>query len=185
MKVVAVLEELASPDTYAFHPETPGAYAYLKHNIRGIYSMTEEQKELSGMIFNPRNPQLKAIKRIAHNLCVDYNKTYEDEVETRSEILGKLLKEKGENVYFQGPIYFNYGTHTAIGDGFFGNYNICISDDAAVTIGAHVMFGPNCTLVTPEHPLMADERRYMKDDIGELFGPCYAKYGNSFMSKGG
>lgn len=137
--------------------------------------MTEEQKELSGKIFNPRHPQLKAIKRIAHNLCTDYNKTYEDDMEERSEILSKLLKAKGENVYFQGPIYFNYGSHTTIGDAFFGNYNICISDDAEVIIGDHVMFGPNCTLVTPEHPLIANERRYMTDENGELFGPCFAK----------
>ena len=137
--------------------------------------MTEEQKELWGKIFNPRHPALKAIKSVAHKLCADYNLSYEEEAEKRNEILAKLLGHKGDSVAFQGPIFFNYGTHTSIGVGFWGNYNICIQDDANVTIGNHVLFGPNCTLATPYHPFIADERRYMKDEKGELYGPCMAK----------
>lgn len=136
--------------------------------------MTEEEKELAGKIYNPRHPQLRAIKGIAHDLCMDFNKTYEGETQKREEILCKLLKSKGKNVFFQGPIFFNYGCHTSIGDGFFGNYNTCIQDDALVTIGNYVMFGPNCTLATPYHPLIDSERRYMTDENGELFGPCMA-----------
>lgn len=125
--------------------------------------MSEEEKELSGKIFNAKHPELIAIKRVAHNLCTDYNLSYEHESEKRSQILAKLLGKCGHGVYFQGPIYFNYGTHTTIGDHFFGNYNIMISDDAPVTIGDHVMIGPNCTLATPAHPLIPEERRYIEE----------------------
>ena len=137
--------------------------------------MSEEEKELSGKIFNAKHPELIAIKRVAHNLCTDYNLSYEHESEKRSQILAKLLGKCGHGVYFQGPIYFNYGTHTTIGDHFFGNYNIMISDDAPVTIGDHVRIAPNCTLATPAHPLIPEERRYIEDENGQLFGPCMAK----------
>ena len=86
------------------------------------------------------------------------------------------MKAKGENVYFQGPDYISTTApmQPSATPSSSGNYNICISDDAEVIIGDHVMFGPNCTLVTPEHPLIANERRDMTDENGELFGPCFA-----------
>ncbi len=136
--------------------------------------MTEEEKLLSGKIFCPYDLELLAIKRIAHNACARYNLLPEDDGQERSAILKTLLKSIGSGGYFQGPIYFNYGRHTSIGDNFFGNYNIMISDDAAVTIGNEVMFGPNVTLVTPAHPLIASERRSITVD-GKIFQPCFAK----------
>lgn len=136
--------------------------------------MTEEEKLLTGKIFCPYDPELVAIKRIAHNACTEFNRTFEDEAEKRNGILKKLLKSVGTGCYFQGPIYFNYGSHTSIGDNFFGNYNIMISDDAYVSIGHEVMFGPNVTLATPLHPLIAGERRSINVN-GKIFQPCYAK----------
>lgn len=136
--------------------------------------MSEEEKLLAGQLFNPLDPELIAIKRVSHNLCSQYNQTFEDQTEIRKSIIEQLIKFVGPGCYFQGPIYFNYGQHTRIGDNFFGNYNIVISDDAEVTIGDEVMFGPNVTLVTPMHPLIASERRSITID-GKTFQPCYAK----------
>ena len=75
----------------------------------------------------------------------------------------------------QGPIFFHYGTHTRIGDSFFGNYNLTVQDDALVTIGDHCNFGPNVTIVTPIHPMLPDERRLMRNEKGEPTRFCYAK----------
>ena len=137
--------------------------------------MKEEDKILNGKLFDARCSELLAIKNITHNLCTDYNRTYEDEADTRNSILDRILKKQGSGTYFQGPIYFNYGKHTTIGDDFFCNYNVMISDDAEVTIGDRVMFGPNCTLATPSHPMIAAERYRMTDSKGHTFHPCMAK----------
>ena len=75
----------------------------------------------------------------------------------------------------QGPIFFHYGVHTEIGDHFFGNYNFTVQDDAKVTIGNDANFGPNVTIVTPIHPLIASERREMLDQNGEPKHLCYAR----------
>lgn len=136
--------------------------------------MTQEERIFAGKIFNPRDPALQAIKKRAHKLCYAYNRLDEDATGQRAEILSELLGSVGTRPYLLGPIWFNYGVHTTIGDNFFGNYNLVVSDDARVTIGDSCMFGPNCTIATPRHPLMAEERRYMVDESGELFGPCMA-----------
>ncbi len=137
--------------------------------------MREEEKIRAGILFSPSDPELKAIKQRAHNLSMDYNSTYEDEIEQRADILSRLLGALGEGSFLQGPIRFHYGIHTRIGKNFFGNFNLTVQDDAEVTIGDRCNFGPNVTIVTPMHPLRADERHLMLDANGEKKHLCYAK----------
>ena len=58
---------------------------------------------------------------------------------------------------------------------FFGNFNLTVQDDAEVTIGDHCDFGPNTTIVTPVHPMLADERLAIMTADGEARRLCYAK----------
>lgn len=138
--------------------------------------MREEEKLLSGAIYTPGDPELVAIKRKCHNLNLDYNRLYEHETEKRAEIIGEMLGEFGEGSFMQGPITFHYGTHTKIGKGNFINFNFTVQDDAYVTIGDENNFGPNCTIVTPCHPMLARERAKIKSSVdGTRKGYCYAK----------
>lgn len=137
--------------------------------------MKEEERIFKGILFAPGNSELRAIKLKAHNLSQQYSQTFENEVEKRAEILLQLVGKLGKGSFIQGPIFFHYGCHTEIGENFFGNYNLTVQDDAKITIGNHVNFGPNVTLVTPTHPLLPMERRTMLDQNGSLAHPCYAK----------
>lgn len=137
--------------------------------------MNEEAKALSGILFNPGDPDLVELKRNTHNLNVEYNRTFEDDAEIRDGILGRILRSKGSNFRIQGPIFFHYGVHTTIGDNFFANFNFTVQDDALVTIGSDCSFGPNVTIVTPVHPLVAAERVRMLDSEGKPRRLCYAK----------
>ena len=137
--------------------------------------MTEEEKIFAGQLFCPGHPDLKAIKLRSHNLCAKYNRLFEDEAEARNALLDQILGSHGKGCFMQGPIFFHYGTHTRIGDSFFGNYNLTVQDDALVTIGDHCNFGPNVTIVTPIHPMLPDERRLMRNEKGEPTRFCYAK----------
>ena len=69
----------------------------------------------------------------------------------------------------------HYGTHTRIGNRFFGNFNLTIQDDAPVEIGDDCNFGPNVTIVTPVHPMLPDERKVLYDENGAPRRMCYAK----------
>ncbi|MEH2935935.1 sugar O-acetyltransferase [Acutalibacter sp. JLR.KK004] len=137
--------------------------------------MSPEEKIRAGVLFCPGEPELVAIKRKTHNLNVDYNQTHEDEVEKRATILSEIIGEMGEGVRIQGPIAFHYGKHTKIGKNFFANFNFTVQDDGEVTIGNDCNFGPNVTIVTPVHPMVASERRLMRTGAGEEKRLCYAK----------
>lgn len=128
--------------------------------------MKEEEKIFAGKFFCPGHPDLKAIKLRCHNLCSAYNATLEDETEKRNAIVHQIFGDFGEGSFVQGPIQIHYGTHTHIGKSFFGNFNLTIQDDTPVTIGDRCNFGPNVTIVTPMHPIIAEERRVLKTKDG-------------------
>lgn len=137
--------------------------------------MLEESKIFRGELFAPGDPELKAIKLRAHKQSAEYSRTAEDETEKRTAILEKLLAEFGEGSFLQGPVFFHYGIHTKIGKHNFFNYNLTIQDDAPVSIGDDNNFGPNTTIVTPVHPMLPGERRFMLNEIGEKKHLCYAR----------
>ena len=137
--------------------------------------MGEEEKIMEGILFCPGDPELKRMKLRSHNLCTEYNRTYEDETEKRQELIRQIVGEIGEEGFMQGPIFFHYGCHTKIGTHFFGNYNLTVQDDASVTIGDYCNFGPNVTIVTPVHPMLPGERNAMLDKDGNVKRLCCAK----------
>ena len=137
--------------------------------------MTEEERIFQGLLFRPGAQELRDIKLRAHNLCLRYNQTFEDDVETRAALLRQIVGAMGEDGFIQGPVQFHYGTHTTIGKRFFGNFNLTIQDDTPVTIGDDNNFGPNLTIVTPLHPMLPDERKQMLDGNGCPKRFCYAK----------
>lgn len=137
--------------------------------------MTEEEKIFSGTMYAPGANELRAIKLKSHNLCTEFNQTFEDETRKRAALVKDIFHEFGENSFVQGPIYIHYGSHTKIGKNFFGNFNLTIQDDTWVEIGDYCSFGPNVTIVTPVHPMLPDERLVMLDQDGNEKRMCYAK----------
>ena len=137
--------------------------------------MNEEAKIKAGILFSPADPQLKAMKLRTHKLNLDYNRLYEDEEEAREAIIHQIVGHIGEGSFFQGPVTFHYGVHTSVGKRCFFNFNLTVQDDAAVTIGDDCNFGPNVTIVTPIHPMVAAERREMLNSEGQRVRLCYAR----------
>lgn len=137
--------------------------------------MREEEKIMAGVLFCPGEPELKVMKLKSHNLSQEYSNTREDEPEKRQRLAEEILGSYGEGSFMQGPVFFHYGKHTKIGKRCFINYNLTVQDDATVQIGDDCNFGPNVTIVTPVHPMLAGERREMLDKDGKRTHLCYAK----------
>ncbi|EKW99267.1 sugar O-acetyltransferase [Ligilactobacillus saerimneri] len=116
------------------------------------------QNMLAGKPYTPATDEIHAISRRSHRLCHDFNQLYDTDREQRNAIVDQLLGKHGQNVYFQGPIYFDYGQFTTIGDYFYANTNLTVLDTCPVTIGNNVMLGPNVSLLTPQHPLLPEQR---------------------------
>ena len=137
--------------------------------------MTEEERIFSGRLFAPEEPELVAKKLRAHRLSQEFNNLFEEDSEARQNILNELLGGIGEGTFMLGPVRFHYGSHTTIGSHCFMNFNFTVQDDAQVRIGNHCNFGPNVTIVTPLHPMLADERRGIVCSDGVERVLCYAK----------
>lgn len=119
--------------------------------------MTEEEKIFAGHMFDPRSQSLRDLKHNAHTLCQRYNAMDEYDPE-RLPLILEFIGSIGTTYYIQGPVQFNYGCHTFIGENFFANFNFTVMDDGRITIGDNVCIGPNVSLLATNHPLLAQER---------------------------
>lgn len=136
--------------------------------------MTEEEKIFAGRLFDARTKELRDIKHTAHVLCQKFN-SLDEYNENRLPIIREFIGKIGEKYYFQGPVQFNYGCHTFIGENFFANFNTTILDDGRIYIGDNVMLGPNVSLMASSHPLIAEERTSMKYKDGHVSVSEYAE----------
>lgn len=136
--------------------------------------MIEEEKIFAGRLFDARTKELRDIKHKAHILCQKFNMVDEYD-ENRLPIIKEFIGSIGEKYYFQGPIQFNYGCHTFIGENFFANFNTTILDDGRIYIGDNVMLGPNVSLMASSHPLIPEERIAMKYKDGHVSVSEYAE----------
>lgn len=137
--------------------------------------MTEKEKMLNGLLYDPSDSELAEMRKKAHKLCKQYNDTYEDEEQKRNEIISELLPNFGKGTYLQGPIQFDYGVFTTLGEKCYANFNLVVLDCCQVQIGSSVFFGPNCTIATPVHPMSAEQRRIRERNDGTMYNYEYAK----------
>lgn len=137
--------------------------------------MTEREKMLAGRLYDPTDEELTKLRLNVRRLCERYNASSCDEPELRAELLRAILGKCGEDACMEPDIRFDYGCNTFVGKNFFANYNCVILDVAPVHIGDDVMFGPNVTIATPVHPLLARERKMRTRGDGSKYDLEYAK----------
>lgn len=137
--------------------------------------MTEVEKMLEGKIYDSSDKTLADLRTKAHRLSKMYNDTFDTDEEERKAILDELIPNKGEGLYLQGPIYFDYGCFTTFGSGCYANFNLTVLDTCPVNIGDSVFFGPNCTIATPVHPLRWQERNMKQKENGTWYDDEYGK----------
>lgn len=137
--------------------------------------MTEKEKMLAGKIYNASDEELERFRETAHRLSREYNLLDECDLNARAKILHELLPNADKSAYLQGPVQFDYGIFTELGENFYANFNLTVLDCAPVKIGNNVFIGPNCSLVTPIHPLLSRERNPVVKADGSVFAQEYAK----------
>ena len=137
--------------------------------------MTEKENMQAGLLYDPSDPELTALRQRAHVLSKRYNDTDETREAERRAILRELLPDCGENVYLQGPVQFDYGCFTSFGAYSYANFNFICLDCAPVKIGSSVFMGPNVSLLTPVHPLRWQDRNLYRKADGTLTDREYAR----------
>lgn len=125
--------------------------------------MNEKEKMLSGKIYDCMVPELYERRIEANKLCLQYNSLPEAHPD-RQKILKEILPQADDTVFVRGPIFVDYGLFTRIGKDCYFNFNLVILDVCPVTIGNRVFFGPNISILTALHSLIAEERKFFFDE---------------------
>lgn len=105
------------------------------------------------------NPLFDAKIEKAKALCFQYNQLSPNEKDAQRVILNKLLGKMGKEVIVTPPFWCDYGYNISVGDYFYSNHNLIITDGAKVTFGDHVFIAPNCCFTTAEHALDPEMRK--------------------------
>ena len=136
---------------------------------------SEYDRMVRGELYNPAEEHLVQMRKRARRLYYRYNNSEEDETELRIGLLAQLFGSHGERYFCEPPIRFDYGCNLHVGEDFYSNFNLTVLDTAPVYVGKNCMFGPNVTIATPVHPMLACDRNMRRDRQGNMFDYEYAK----------
>lgn len=116
------------------------------------------KRMISGKTYFPGDEENIRMRAKADELNRQYNKTTVADADLRWHIIHKLLPNAAENCTLEGPIHFDYGWPSHLGNRFYASRNFSVLDSGGVTIGDNFIAGPNVSIITTIHPLVADER---------------------------
>lgn len=121
--------------------------------------MTELEKLTAGDWYNFLDEAVAARKARAAQLCQEFNAIPATEPERQTAKVREILGSAGAHLSMQATFNCDNGQNIHVGDYFLSNYNLTILDIAPVTIGTHVMIGPNVDIYTVNHPMTPQGRR--------------------------
>ena len=130
--------------------------------------MTEYEKMVKGLIYNPGDEKIMSEQLQYQDKLWEFNQLKPSQYSEKIKYMKEMFAECGDNCYIELPFRANWGGHHVhFGSGIYANSNLTIVDDGHVYVGDKVMFGPNVTIATANHPieptLRAKGLQYNKD----------------------
>lgn len=121
--------------------------------------MTEYEKMLAGVIYDPCDEQIMDEQRPYRDRLWEFNQLKPTDFEKKQAYLKEVFAECGEGCYIELPFHANWGgKNVHFGNGVYANSNLTLVDDGQIYVGDRVMIGPNVTVATANHPLDPDLR---------------------------
>jgi len=105
------------------------------------------------------NPEYEEEIKKCKDKCFAYNQLNPNDRETQEKMLRSMLGKMGKEVIFTPPFWCDCGYNISVGDYFYSNNNLIITDGAEVTFGDNVFIAPNCCFTTAEHPIDPEQRK--------------------------
>ncbi|MDO5133171.1 MAG: sugar O-acetyltransferase [Eubacteriales bacterium] len=116
--------------------------------------MTQYERMVRGLIYDPADREILDEQSIYQERLREFNQTNPAEYEKQQQYMRTVFAECGENCYFTLPFYANWGGHHLhLGSCVYANFNLTLVDDGHIYVGDKVMFGPNVTITTANHPI--------------------------------
>ena len=135
--------------------------------------MTEKERMEQGIIYNPNVSELTDEQSVYMEKLWEFNQLRPSEQDKKQKYMKEVFAECGENCFIELPFRANWGgKNLHFGNGVYANFNLTVVDDGEIFVGDKVMFGPNVTIATANHPinpsLWEDAMQYNKSvHIGE------------------
>lgn len=120
--------------------------------------MTDWEKMQAGEIYNDFATDLFERRVEAKKLFRAYNRLEDDEVDKRNDIMRRLFKSVGRNVWIEPDFRCEFGKNISIGNDVYINFGCVILDCGQVRIGDNTLIGPNVGLFSGNHTTDAEER---------------------------
>ena len=143
------------------------------NQLPGETYMTNYERMVKGLIYDPADEEIMREQSIYQRKVWEFNRLSPSEQDKKQQYMHDVFAECGENCYIELPLHANWGgRHLHLGSGVYVNFHLTLVDDGHVYVGDKVMFGPNVTVTTANHPIAPELRskglQYNKDVyIGE------------------
>lgn len=116
--------------------------------------MTELELKDAGKIYDPMDAEIMALQKNCMKAMDAFNKTDSTQGELRQKLMKEMLGAVGENCYIEPPFHANWGgKNIFFGNNVYANFNLTAVDDVEIIVGDNVLFAPNVTLTTANHPI--------------------------------
>lgn len=120
--------------------------------------MSERQKMISGLPYDPGDPELQADQSTAQQWMARYNAALGSTPAERRDLLRQRLGEVGEGAVIGPPFHCDYGYNIRLGRNVFLNFNCIVLDVCEVEIGDGTQIGPGVQILTADRPRDFAER---------------------------
>ncbi len=119
---------------------------------------TEFEKMRSQELYHIDDPEIQRSCIDTKEMLLEFNQTTLTSPNFRS-LLQRVAPGIPDSSVICPPFYCDHASSNHIGEHVFINYNCTFLGGAIITIGNHVLIGPNCQLLTPQHPMNYLDRR--------------------------
>lgn len=116
--------------------------------------MTQKERMEQGIIYNPNDEKIAKEQAPYLDKLWEFNNLKPSQYEEKVRYMKEIFAECGENCYIELPFRANWGGHNVhFGNNVYANFNFTVVDDGDIYVGDRVMFGPNVTIATANHPI--------------------------------
>lgn len=116
--------------------------------------MTQKERMEQGIIYNPNDEMITKEQAPYLDKLWEFNNLKPSQYEEKVRYMKEIFAECGENCYIELPFRANWGGHNVhFGNNVYANFNFTVVDDGDIYVGDRVMFGPNVTIATANHPI--------------------------------
>ena len=121
--------------------------------------MTQYERMTRGLLYDPADAEIMAEQGRYQDGLWAFNQLKPSDAEQKQRYMREVFAACGEDCYIELPFRANWGgRHLHLGNGVYINFNLTLVDDGYIYVGDKVMFGPNVTITTANHPIEPELR---------------------------